>query len=144
MTNQEIAAAIRSELQLGTPPVGIAFTAEPPEGMPAAGDRVPSSCSMWRLAEQGAFYAPAESHFNCPVGATILGLELPPPLQEELMGLVGTMASVGYFDPTEAAYLPTVKRPKRGALYGPLADLPSQPDLVLFWVDATQAMLAAE
>jgi len=144
MSSQEIAATLRDQLKLAAPPIGIAFVTEAPRGVATAGERIPSSCTMWRLAEQGVFYAPPESHFNCPVGATVLGLELPPALQEELMGLVSTMASVGYFDPAEAAHLPTVKRPKRGALYGPLADLPAQPDLVLFWVDATQAMLAAE
>src|SRR5436305_755301 len=78
------------------------------------------------------------------MSATIGAGEQSPSLQEELMGLVGAMASVGYFDPSEAAYLPSVTRPKRGALYGPLAELHACPDLVLFWVDATQAMLVAE
>src|SRR5439155_17698260 len=123
MSYHQIAATIRDELRLAAPPVAIAFVAEAPEGVAAAGDRIPSSCAMWRLAEQGVFYAPPESHFNCPVGATVLGLELPQALQEELMALVGTMASVGYFDPAEAAQLPAVRRPKRGALYGPLAEM---------------------
>src|SRR6478672_2918871 len=116
MSNQQIAAAIRDQLNLAAPPIGIVFANEAPHGVVTAGEQIPSSCTMWRLAEQGVFYAPPESHSNCPVGATVLGLELPPALQEELMGLVGTMASVGYFDPAEAGHLPTVKRPKRGAL----------------------------
>src|SRR5437868_12394569 len=123
MSNQEIAATLRDQLKLAAPPIGIAFVTEAPQDVPAAGERIPSSCAMWRLAEQGIFYAPPESHFNCPVGAAVLGLELPEALQEELMGLVETMASVGYFDPAEAAQLPAVKGPKHGALYGPLAEL---------------------
>jgi uncharacterized protein (DUF169 family) len=144
MLNPQIAATLQDHLRLSAAPIGMAFVGEAPEGVPTAGDRIPSSCSMWRLAEEGVFYAPPESHFNCPVGAAVLGFELPPALQEELMGLVGLMSEARYFDPAEAGRLPSVKRPKRGILYGPLGELPSPPDLVLLWVTATQAMLAAE
>src|SRR5581483_7097814 len=144
MTNQQAASTIREFLELSAPPVGVAFVNDVPEGVPIAGDDIPSTCTMWRRAEQGVFFAPPESHFHCPVGAMVLGLELPETLQAELMGLVGTMAQVEYFDPNEAANLPTVKRPKKGVLYGPLAELPVLPDVVLLWTDAMQAMLAAE
>jgi uncharacterized protein (DUF169 family) len=144
MTHREIAAAIQQGLGLADPPVGIAFVQAPPAGIAPVAEDVPSGCSFWRRAEQGVFYAPPESHFNCPVGAHVLGFDLPPAQQQELMGLVGAMAEAQYFDPAEAARLPTVRRPKAGIVYGPLADLPLAPDLVVCWVDPTQAMLLAE
>ena len=95
MTMHEIAATLRNQLKLAAAPIGIAFVTEAPEGVATAGDRIPSSCSMWRMAEQGVFYAPPESHFNCPVGALVLGLELPPSLPESLLILaLGALATV--------------------------------------------------
>src|SRR5262249_50864636 len=111
MTNREIAETIREGLGLAAPPVAVAFVREGPAGIAPVAEGAPSGCSFWRRAEQGVFYAPAESHFNCPVGATVLGFDLPPAQQEELMSLVGAMAEARYFDPGEAAHLPTVRRP---------------------------------
>lgn len=144
MTNQEIAATLQDRLGLERPPVGMEFRIDGPDGVPAVGRDLPSGCSYWRRAEDELFYAPAEAHFNCPVGSYVLGFDLPEAQQQELMGLVETMAGVEYFDPAEAAHLPRVPGEKRGVLYGPLSAFPTRPDLVLCWFSPAQAMLAAE
>jgi uncharacterized protein (DUF169 family) len=138
------AEKISSALALSTPPVALAFVTEPPDGVPMTDRVVPSSCAFWRQAEQGVFYASAEQHFNCPVGAMVMGFELPASLQEQLGGLVGKMGECGYLSPDEAASIPSVGRGSAGIVYGPLAAFPMNPDVVLVWLTPVQAMLLSE
>lgn len=144
MSFRDKAEQISSALALDTPPVALAFVTGPPDGVPATERVVPSSCSFWRQAEQGVFYASAEQHFNCPVGAMVMGFELPAALQEQLGGLVGKMCECGYLSPEEAASIPSVGRGSAGIVYGPLAAFPMEPDVVLVWLTPTQAMLFSE
>ena len=95
MTNQELATTIIAALDLDPAPIAIAFANQPPAGVSIIQSEVPSSCSFWRRAEQGVFYAPAEAHFKCPVGAMVMGFELPQPVAEELGQLVGSSATAG-------------------------------------------------
>src|SRR5215469_1968024 len=113
MTNKEIAAAINSALDLDPPPVALAFVEQPPAGVDTIQSEVPSSCSFWRRAENRVFYAPAEAHFNCPVGAMVVGFELPRPVANDLQQLVASMCDCGYITRDESAHIPAVQsRPK--------------------------------
>jgi uncharacterized protein (DUF169 family) len=144
MTFASIAERLTAALSLDIPPVGLTFTSQPPDGVSVSDKIVPSACSFWRLAEQSVFYAPAEDHFNCPVGSMVMGFELPAEVQQQLGGLVGSMAECEYLDPAEAAKIPTVSPAAKGILYGPLADLPMAPDAVLLWLTPRQAMFHNE
>lgn len=144
MSYRQQAEKISSELGLGTPPVALAFVSEPPVDVPAADRAVPSSCSFWRQAEQGVFYAAAEQHYNCPVGAMVMGFQLPGAVNEQLGGLVGMMCDCGYLSPEEAGNIPSVGRGSAGVVYGPLASFPRAPDVVLLWLTPAQAMIFGE
>lgn len=144
MTLASVAERITAALTLDNPPVGLAFTNQPPRGVAISDHVVPSACSFWRRAEQGVFYAPAESHFNCPVGAMVMGFEMPEEIQQQLGGLVGSMAECSYLDPAEAAKIPTVSSGAKGIVYGPLADLPVAPDAILLWLTPRLAMFHNE
>jgi uncharacterized protein (DUF169 family) len=139
-----LAAALQENLGLETAPVALAFAQEAPAGVKSFSGTVPSACAFWRLAENGAFYASAEDHFNCPIGVMTMGFDMPPEKDEELMGLVGEMCRIGYLGETEAAKIPAVPGAKSGIVYGPLAGFPVSPDLVLCWLSPYQAMLLSE
>jgi uncharacterized protein (DUF169 family) len=141
---QQIASALQSALELAAPPIALAFVTEAPAGVKSFSGVVPSACAFWRLAEREAFYARAEDHFNCPVGVLTMGFEMPAGKRDELMGLVGEMCRAGYMGEQEPAGIPSVKRPKSGIVYGPLAEFPLEPDLVLCWLTPYQAMLLSE
>jgi uncharacterized protein (DUF169 family) len=143
MQRPDIAGLITSLLELEIPPVALTFVDEPPPGVPAGGP-VPSSCAFWREAERGVFFAPARDHFNCPVGAMVMGFDLPEDVTAQLGGLVETMCDHNYISPEEAAHIPSVQRTSAGIVYGPLADLPAEPDVVLLWASPEQAMLVNE
>lgn len=149
-TNREItmsiatAEKISQALGLETSPIAMTFVDEPPAQMLRLEEASPSACSFWRRAEQGVFYATAEQHFNCPIGAMVMGFALPQALQEELGGLLTKMCDCGYVDPEEADKIPTVSLRGAGVVYGPLGVSPLPPDFVVMWLTPRQAMLYNE
>ncbi len=144
MAYRSLADSLRHRLNLPYPPVAMARVASPPEGVASAGEPVPSACSFWRLAEQRVFYASADDHFGCPVGAMVMGFELPPAKVQGLMGLVGDMCKGSYLDEAEVAHIARFASPAAGIVYGPLADFPLEPDAVLIWTTPAQAMVLQE
>jgi uncharacterized protein (DUF169 family) len=144
MSNATTAQDLASKLGASQPPVALAFAASPPPGIAAFDGVVPSACAFWRKAEAGVFFAPAESHFNCPIGSMVMGFDLPKPVSDELMGLVGTMTACGYVGGDEPAKIPVSKKKAAGILYGPLAQFPVEPDAVLLWLTPAQAMIWSE
>lgn len=142
--HQSLASRLTSLLQLDMPPVAMAQADEAPPGVQASTETVPSSCAFWRSAEQGVFYASAEQHYNCPVGAMVMGFELPQAVSEELGQLVESMCNQNYLAPEEAAHIPGMQRAASGIVYGPLADMPVEPDVVLMWLSPRQAMVLNE
>jgi uncharacterized protein (DUF169 family) len=140
----ETADRIATLLELELPPVALAFVDEAPDGVESTDAIVPSACAFWRRAEEGVFYAPAEAHFNCPVGAMVMGFDLPDQIQASLGAAVEMMCEVAYIGADEPANIPSVKSGKRGIVYGPLREFPLEPDVALVWVAPRQAMLVSE
>lgn len=144
MTNAETADILALRLGLDLPPVALAFADSPPDGVATFDGVVPSACRFWREAEKAVFFAPAADHFNCPIGAMVMGFDLPEPISQELMGLVGKMTECGYIGGDEPGHIPSTGKRAGGILYGPLADFPTAPDVVLLWLEPAQAMLWSE
>lgn len=131
-------------LGLETLPVALGFTEEPPAEVAVASKAVPSACSFWREAERGVFFASAQQHFNCPVGAMVMGFGLPAEVGEQLGGLVESMCGQQYLSPDEPAKIPAMPRHSAGITYGPLAEFPGEPDVILTWLTPRQAMIFTE
>jgi uncharacterized protein (DUF169 family) len=140
MFNPQLSEAISAKLELDTPPIALTFVEAAPAGITSYEQTVPSACTFWRKAEQGVFYASAERHFNCPIGAMTMGFEMPAAVQQELMGLVQFMFTADYLAADEPSKIPTIKKDKKGIVYGPLRDFPLEPDLILVWLTPRQAM----
>jgi uncharacterized protein (DUF169 family) len=140
----QLSQAFEMHLSLERPPVGVKLVSAPPDGVAVFEGSVPSACAFWGRAEAGVFYADAEKHFNCAVGALTHGFELPDHVQQQLGATVKQMFDCAYLAPEEPPHIPTMTRKAAGVLYGPLKDLPDEPDLVLMWLTPFQAMLWAE
>jgi uncharacterized protein (DUF169 family) len=141
---ETIADTLASRLGLDIPPVALAFTAEAPAGVRTSDAVVPSACAFWRSAESGVFFAKASGHFNCPVGAMVMGFDLPDSVSAELMELVGKMTACGYISSEEPAKIPVNRNRADGIVYGPLAMFPVRPDAILLWLKPAQAMIWSE
>jgi uncharacterized protein (DUF169 family) len=141
---QELTERLINQLQLKQPPIGMAFVDSIPEEVQRVGQKVPSACTFWRMAERGVFYASAEDHQECPIGMMTMGFEMPEAAQQRAKSLVETMASVQYFSPSEVSALPVVDKPHQSIIYGRLDQFPGEADVVLCILDTEQAMLVAE
>jgi len=144
MDLRHIAADVTTALGLTSPPIALALADDRPAGVPAFEGTVPSACTFWRRAETRAFYATAQQHFRCPIGAMVMGFDMPPEVQAELMNLVGFMGQQGYVGAAEPALIPTLPRKAAGVVYGPLGDFPVEPQFVVLWLTPRQAMLMTE
>lgn len=139
-----IAQTLQDGLKLDRPPVGVAFVETPPEGVPHSTQPAPSACTFWRRAEGGVTYAAADQHYACGVGAMTMGFSLPESEQANAQALVGTMVELSYFSMDEVPHLPAVQKPHAGIVYGPLAEMPVEPDVVLLVANPFQMMLLSE
>ena len=137
-------AVLEQLLGLPRPPIGLAFVDGPPAGVERSDGAVPSACSFWRMAERGVFYASEEDHFICPIGVMTMGFQVPADRQAEAESIVNTMCELEYITPEEARTLPSVPKGHKGIVYGPLAQMPVDPDVALFFCKPGQAMLLAE
>jgi uncharacterized protein (DUF169 family) len=131
-------------LGLDIAPVALAFADTAPTGVPTSDKVVPSACAFWRAAERAVFFAPAAEHYNCPIGSMVMGFDLPPTVNDQLMDMVGKMTACGYIDPAEPSKIPVNKKGAKGIVYGPLAQFPITADAALLWLTPLQAMLWSE
>ena len=76
MDRTQIASTLQDRIPLDKSPIGLAFVDQQPSEVSRIGKAVPSSCAFWREAESGVFYASAEDHYNCTLGAMVMGFEL--------------------------------------------------------------------
>lgn len=144
MAHADLARLLQERLGLDLPPVALALVTEPPAGLATDDRPAPSACTFWRRAERGVFYASAEDHMGCAIGAMVMGFELSEEKVQELMGLVGQMCSICYIEEKEVPHIPRFTSAPRGVVYGPLADFPLPPDTVVVWATPGQAMLLQE
>jgi uncharacterized protein (DUF169 family) len=144
MDNQTRARVLVDELKLERTPVAFAFVDGPPDGVPVTTTTEPSACTFWRRAEHGLFYAAADRHQECGVGAMTMGFDVPAERVPAAMELIDTMVNMGYLDMAETAHLPMVQKPHQGIVYGPLASFPLEPDVALAIVTPAQGMILAE
>jgi uncharacterized protein (DUF169 family) len=141
---KELAHKLMAALELGEPPVALRFAYQVPNDIPSIDRDLPSSCSYWRAAENHTFFASSDQHLHCAVGAMVMGFALPDNVAAQLGEVIKTMADCGYLSPAEAGAIPVAPKGHVGIVYGPLAEAPQAPDLVLLWASAKQAMLCGE
>lgn len=144
MHGSTISQALEQLLKLETRPVGVAFVDQRPENVPEVTSKAPSACSYWRMAVDGPFFASGSAHSGCAVGAFTMGYAKDQEVQQRLSDTVQTMVDADYITSEEPSRLPIVAQPGAGAVYGPLAGFPVNPNVVLLWLNSRQAMLCSE
>jgi uncharacterized protein (DUF169 family) len=141
---RDAARKVEQALGLTAKPIGMAFLDVAPEGVPHS-ESVPAGCGFWKQATAGSvFWTEAADHSGCPIGLMTMGFPLTGEQEKEAMGLVGQMEGLGYLAPGEAGSLPMMSGPTACIVYGPLEDLPVDPDTVLVLASSEQMMVLAE
>jgi uncharacterized protein (DUF169 family) len=73
-----------------------------------------------------------------------MGFELGEDTRDNLMAVVQKMIGHGYLAADEPPAIPKVEAPAQGVVYGPLAEFPLDPDVVLMWIAPASTMLFNE
>lgn len=137
-------------LGLHTTPIAISFSTEAPAGVPAFDapmpeptpdgrtGRAPASCVFWMHGGERSFTTAPADHGNCSVGSLTHGLIS----LEEAAGRadVGELVRSGWVSEDVFPEIPTVSEAPGAITYGPLAETPVDPDVVMVRVDGKQLM----
>ena len=151
---RRLAETLSKALHLAVAPIAISFEDHEQTGVPAfdepmsepAADgrrgRVPAGCVFWVRAAEGTFATAAEDHGNCSVGRYTHGLAS----MEEIAGNgdVAALLESGWVDAEAVAGIPSVAERPASIVYGPLAESPRDPDVVLLRVNGRQMMVLSD
>lgn len=140
-----LGAKLREHLGPEATAVAIAFRTEPPPGVAHVSQTMAAGCAYWKAAIEGqTFYTTPSDHYNCPIGAMTHGIQLPLERVGELNSTVTTFLDLGYIRDDEVPNIPHFNEPFGVAVYGPLADAPCDPDVIIIRGTVKQIMLASE
>ncbi|CAB4993333.1 MAG: hypothetical protein F2877_05615 [Actinobacteria bacterium] len=147
----QFALDLSNVLALEAPPIAITFSEAPPVGVEAFDapfpepspdgrtGRVPAGCAFWIKSVEKTFSTVAEDHGNCSVGSVVIGFKN----FDEVAGNsdVAAMLETGWVTADVVPQIPVINEKPGAVTYGPLAETPVDPDVVLIRVNAEQLML---
>jgi uncharacterized protein (DUF169 family) len=150
----DLAQALSASLHLSTAPIAITLTAARPADVeaftaplpPALPDgrtgRVPAGCVFWMKSVDRTFSTVAEDHGNCSVGLMTHGFAT----LAEVAGRsdVAALLESGWVTEEMVPDIPVVHERPGAVTYGPLADTPLEPDVVLIRLNAKQLMVLSD
>ena len=150
----DAASALTAALQLDVPPIAITFSESAPQGvapfdapMPeptpdGRTGRVPAGCVFWTKAVDRTFTTVAADHGNCSVGSLTHGFVT----LDEAAGRsdVAALLESGWVTMEMVPDIPVVAERPESVTYGPLADTPIDPDVVLIRVNGKQLMVLSD
>src|SRR5438309_2514422 len=140
-----LAKDLMSSLELSLPPIAIAFCDAVPPGVAAFDGVVPAGCSFWQEAATRTFVTSTKDHELCAIGVHTHNLsQRSPSYQAELREVLEAMSGLDYVRPEEVAAIPVVQREVKHVLYGPLAEFPLNPEVVLLFAHAQQGLILSE
>lgn len=154
MISQDWAAlsqGLTESLSLAVPPIAITFSASPVEVVPQFQDampdptpdgrtgRVPAGCVFWMKAVDATFNTVPEDHFNCSVGSYTHGLKT----LQDIVGNrdVAALMESGWVDESAVMGIPFITERPGAITYGPLAQTPVDPDVVLLRLNPRSLMI---
>ena len=150
---RDLAVALQRALGSDIPSIAITFhdTVPPISPFddpmpPAAADgrtgRVSAGCVFWMKATSRTFSTLPEDHGNCSVGSLTHGMKS----LAEVAGNddVAALLECGWVTMDAVPQIPVVRRRPAAVSYGPLADTPHDPDVVLLRLTARQLMVLSD
>jgi uncharacterized protein (DUF169 family) len=150
----DAATALTDALQLAAPPIAITFSDAAPDGVapfdapmpePTADGRtgrVPAGCVFWTKAVDRTFTTVAADHGNCSVGSLTHGFVT----LDEVAGHsdVAALVESGWVTMDMVPDIPVIADKPGTVTYGPLAESPVDPDVVLIRVNGKQLMVLSD
>ncbi len=138
------AKTLTESLKLTQPPVAVTFADQVPEGVKLYAGTAPAGCRFWQEATTQVFATVPQQHDLCSIGMYTHHLEDGPGVQVDLQDALKVFGDLGYVRPEDMPFIPVLDRAAKVVVYGPLAEMPVTPDVVLLFVQADQTLILSE
>ena len=150
----DLATRLQQALSLAAPPIAITFSDAAPQGVTAFDapmpeplpdgrtGRVPAGCVFWNHATESTFSTVKADHGNCSVGSLTHGFAT----LDEVAGNsdVAALLETGWVTMDVIPQIPVVTEAPGAVTYGPLAETPVDPNVVLLRVNGKQMMVLSD
>jgi len=140
----ETARSFTESLHLTQPPIAVCLTDSVPPGVESWTGHVPAGCRFWQEAESRVFATSALDHDLCSIGMHTHNLEMTSGSSTDLGDSLKVLADLTYVRPEDVAAIPVLASQPKHVIYGPLAEIPIAPDVVLLFVQADRALILSE
>lgn len=140
----EIATRLIESLQLTQSPVAVCLTDTLPAGVQRWSGHSPAGCRFWQEAANRVFATVSADHGLCSIGQYTHNLEMTPASGKELGAALKIFGELGYVRENDVSQIPVLQSKPRYVIYGPLAAIPAQPDVILLFVRANQTLILSE
>ncbi|MGH2683896.1 MAG: DUF169 domain-containing protein [Actinomycetota bacterium] len=137
-----MARGLSEVLHPTAPPLAITFSARPPEGVVRTAEPPVAGCVFWMRGVDSTFTTVADDHAGCSVGSVTHGFKT----IDEVAGNddVATLLGSGWVTPEMVPRIPVVTERPGAVTYGPLAETPVDPDVVLIRLTAKSLMVLSD
>jgi uncharacterized protein (DUF169 family) len=143
--NAKLAEDLLSSLELALPPIGVSFADVAPSNIPGYDGVVPAGCVFWQQAATRTFITSVKDHAHCSIGVHTHHLSQPALSHlADLGDTLKAMCDLDYVRPEEVGAIPVIEREVNYIVYGPLAQMPLFPEVVLLFAHARQGLILSE
>ncbi len=140
----EIAQALVEALHLTQPPVAVCFSESVPAEVELWAGHSPAGCQFWQEAGKRVFATSASDHGLCSIGLYTHNLEMTPAAADELGAALKVFNDLTYVRAEDVPMIPVLSSRPRHIIYGPLAQMSVDPDVVLLFVRPDQTLIVSE
>lgn len=141
---EQLSKTLTESLHLAQPPIALAFEDEVPAGVAAHQGSAPAGCQFWQQAATQVFATVPSDHDLCSIGMYTHNLQDGAAVQKDLGDALKVFGDLGYVRPEDMAFIPVLNKSPKVVVYGPLASIPVEPDVVLLFVSADQTLILSE
>jgi uncharacterized protein (DUF169 family) len=143
-SRSEISAALTEHLGLTQPPIAVCLADQLPSGVEEWSGRSPAGCRFWQEAGTRVLATSAADHSSCAVGQYTHNLDMNAASSTDLMDALKVFADLSYVREQDLRMIPVLASKPKYVIYGPLAEIPLDPDVVLLFVRADQTLILSE
>jgi uncharacterized protein (DUF169 family) len=140
----EISYTLINHLGLSQPPVAVCFADHLPADVHMWSGRSPAGCRFWQEATKRVFATSAQDHAFCAVGQFTHNLQMNAASLADLGLALKVFADLTYVRDGELKTIPVLASRPKYVIYGPLSEIPVNPDVVLLFVRADQTLILSE
>jgi uncharacterized protein (DUF169 family) len=145
MNYQKLANDLMTCLELSLPPIAVSFCDVVPASVGSFDGVVPAGCVFWQEAATRTFATSTKDHELCAIGIHTHNMSQPSVAHPaELQEALQAMRGLNYVRQEEVAAIPVLQRAVKHVIYGPLADFPVAPEVVLLFAHSQQGLIISE